>query len=327
MLTAEIPIPESLKRKTALGLLPFFHIAGMVCVLHLSLYMGGTLILLPRFDLESFLRTIQDYQVQVAPLVPPIVVTLAKHPIVDSYDLSSLELILSGAAPLGADVQHACAERLKVSVIQGYGMTEAAGITHTSIEAAHKNKSGTVGPCAPNIECKVVDITTGAELGPNQRGELWIRGPQMMRGYLNNAEATSECLDREGWHRTGDIGYADEDGYFYIVDRLKDLIKYKAFQIAPAELEGLLLTHPAVSDAAVIASPDEEAGEVPKALVVLKGAATAEEIMGFVTARVAPYKKIRRLEFVEQIPKTAAGKILRRVLCERERSLRSEARL
>jgi acyl-CoA synthetase (AMP-forming)/AMP-acid ligase II len=148
-----------------------------------------------------------------------------------------------------------------------------------------------------------------------------------MRGYLNNAEATSRCLDREGWYRTGDIGYADADGYFYIVDRLKDLIKYKGFQIAPAELEGLLLTHPAISDAAVIATPDEDAGEVPKALVVLKSSATAEEIMSFVTARVAPYKKIKRLEFVEQIPKTSAGKILRRVLRERERRLRSEGRL
>jgi acyl-CoA synthetase (AMP-forming)/AMP-acid ligase II len=140
-----------------------------------------------------------------------------------------------------------------------------------------------------------------------------------MRGYLNNVQATSQCLDREGWYHTGDIGYADEDGYFYIVDRLKDLIKYKGFQIAPAELEGLLLTHPAICDAAVIATPDVNAGEVPKAFVVTKEAASAEEIMGFVAARVAPYKKIRRLEFVEQIPRTAAGKILRRMLYERER--------
>jgi len=281
--------------------------------------------LLPRFDLESFLATIQDYRIQWAPLVPPIVVALSKHPAVDAYDLSSLELISSGAAPLGADVQHACAERLKVSVLQGYGMTEAAGLTHVSVEG--KNKSGSVGQCAPNVECKVVDIATTADLGPNQCGELYIRGPQMMKGYPNNAEATNQCIDREGWYRTGDIGYADEDGCFYIVDRVKDLIKYKGFQIAPAELEGFLLTHSAISDAAVIASPDEEAGEVPKALVVLKGPATAEEIMSFVTAHVAPYKKIRRLEFVEQIPKTPAGKILRRVLCERERSLGSEARL
>jgi len=326
VLAAAIPLQASLINKTGLGLLPFFHIAGMVCVLCASIYSGSTLILLRSFDLESFLGTIQDYRIQGAPLVPPIVIALAKHPIVDTYDLSSLELIGSGAAPLGADVQHACSERLKVSVIQCYGMTEAAGMTHGSIEAAHQIKFGSVGPCAPNIECKVVDIVTTADLGPNQRGEVWVRGPQMMRGYLNNAEATSRCVDREGWYRTGDIGYADEDGYFYIVDRLKDLIKYKGFQIAPAELEGLLLTHPAISDAAVIASPDEEAGEVPKALVVLKGPATAKEIMSFVTARVAPYKKIRRLEFVEQIPKTSAGKILRRVLCERERSLRSEAR-
>jgi len=165
-----------------------------------------------------------------------------------------------------------------------------------------------------------MEVASGAELGPGQRGEIWARGPQVMKGYLNHPEATAATIDREGWLHTGDIGYADEDGWFTIVDRLKELIKYKAYQVAPAELEAVLLAHPAVADAAVIPSPDDEAGEVPKAFVVLKSQVTAEDLMAFVAARVAPYKKVRRVEFVEQVPKSPSGKILRRVLVERERA-------
>jgi len=160
----------------------------------------------------------------------------------------------------------------------------------------------------------------GAELGPKQEGEIWVRGPQVMKGYFHQVEATAQTVDAQGWLHTGDIGYVDEDGYLYVVDRLKELIKYKGLQVAPAELEGLLLSHPAVADAAVIGSPDEEAGEVPKAFVVLKGQATPEEIMAFVAERVAPHKKVRRVEVVGEIPKALSGKILRRVLIERERA-------
>jgi len=275
---------------------------------------------IPRFDLEQFLQVMQDYGVALAHLVPPIVLALAKHPIVDRYDLSKLKMIISAAAPLGEDVARACAERLGCPVLQGYGLTETSPATHVSPEVPEKIKPAAVGPCVPNTESKVVDISTGAELGPDQNGEIWVRGPQVMKGYLNNPEATAATIDAEGWLHTGDIGYADEDGYFYIVDRVKELIKYKGFQVAPAELEALLLSHPAIADAAVIPSPDEEAGEIPKAFVVLRGEVTADEIMAFVAERVAPHKKIRRVEFVEQIPKSAAGKILRRVLVERERS-------
>nr|MBA3643362.1 AMP-binding protein [Chloroflexia bacterium] len=171
----------------------------------------------------------------------------------------------------------------------------------------------------PSTEGEIVDPASGVELGTREQGEIWIRGPQVMRGYLNRPEASAAMIDADGWLRTGDIGYVDEDGYFYVVDRLKELIKVKGFQVAPAELEGVLLAHPAVADAAVIPSPDEEAGEVPKAFVVLKAAATPEELMAFVAARVAPYKKVRLMEFVDQIPKSASGKILRRVLIEREK--------
>ncbi len=199
-------------------------------------------------------------------------------------------------------------------------MTEASPVTHSPFVAGPWAKLGSIGPCVPNTECMVVDVATGAELDANEQGELWVRGPQVMRGYLNRPEETARTITPDGWLRTGDIGYADADGDFYIVDRLKELIKYKAYQVAPAELEAVLLSHPAVGDVAVIPAPDEAAGEVPKAFVVLRGEATAEDLMAFVAERVAPYKKVRRLEFVAEIPKSPSGKILRRVLVERERA-------
>ena len=173
-------------------------------------------------------------------------------------------------------------------------MTEASPLTHFTPMNLEKIDRGTSGQCVSNTECKVVDVLTGEELGPNCEGELLIRGPQVMQGYLNRPEDTAATIDSEGWLHTGDVGYADEDGFFYIVDRVKELIKYKGLQVAPAELEAVLYTHPAVADAAVIPSPDPEAGEIPKAFVVLKSEATAEEIMSYVAARVAPHKKIRR---------------------------------
>ena len=181
---------------------------------------------------------------------------------------------------------------------------------------------GTVGPVLPNTLARIIDTETGADLGPNERGEVWVCGPHIMVGYLNNTEATAASIDAEGWYHTGDIGYADEDGYFYIVDRIKELIKYKGYQVAPAELEALLLSHSAIADAAVIPSPDEEAGEIPKAFVVLKQEISPEEIMKFVAEAVAPHKKIRKVEIVDEIPKSASGKILRRILVEKERKLR-----
>jgi acyl-CoA synthetase (AMP-forming)/AMP-acid ligase II len=303
-----------------LALLPFFHIAGMVCVLHTVLYEGGTAVLMRRFESESFLRAIQKYRIELASLVPPIVVVLAKHPAVESYDLSSLRLVSSGAAPLGADMQRACQSRLRTPVVQGYGMTEAAGLTHGCAPAIGKSKDGSVGPCAPNLRCKVVDVSTGCELGPGEQGELWLHSPQIMKGYLNNPAATAECLDGDGWYHTGDIGYADEDGYFYIADRVKEMIKYKAYQVAPTELEALLLTHPGIADAAVVPIPDEQAGEVPKAFLVMRHPVTVEEVLDFVAARVAPYKKIRAAEFIQEIPKSPSGKILKRVLKDRVRA-------
>jgi acyl-CoA synthetase (AMP-forming)/AMP-acid ligase II len=302
-----------------IGVLPFYHIYGMLVILNLCLHKGMTIVTMARFDLEQFLKIMQDYQITRANLVPPIILALAKHPIVDNYDLSHLKIIMSGAAPLSAELAQACAERLGCIVLQGYGLTETSPVTHVNPEDPARIKLGSVGVPIANTECAVVSLETGNPLGIREEGEIWIRGPQVMKGYLNNPDATAQTLTPDGWLRTGDVGYVDEDGYFYIVDRVKEMIKYKGLQIAPAELEAVLLTHPAVADAAVIPSPDPEAGEVPKAFVVLKGAATAEELMDYVAARVAPFKKIRRIEFVEQIPKSPSGKILRRVLVQQER--------
>ena len=304
---------------TLIGILPFFHIYGMTVIMNSALHRGATVVTLPRFELEAFLETMQNHRVTRAYLVPPIVLALAKHPVVDNYDLSALKFILSGAAPLGADLAAECSERLDCLVVQGYGLTETSPVTHATPDDPARNKPGSVGPPLPNTECKVVDPASGDELGPNERGEVWIRGPQVMRGYLNNPDATSATVDADGWLHSGDIGYADDDGYFYIVDRLKELIKYKGFQVPPAELEAILLGHPAVSDAAVIPSPDEEAGEVPKAFVVLSGDASTDEILEFVAQKVSPQKKIRRIEVIDEIPKSPSGKILRRVLIEQER--------
>ncbi len=316
------PMKMITEEDTAIGVLPFYHIYGLSVILSLGLATGATIVVLPRFDFPQFLQTLQDYHVTVGYMAPPIMLAMAKQPIVDNYDLAHLRVMVTAAAPLGKEIQAACEQRLNCLVVQAWGLTETSpGVTLHPLDPSNP-RVGSVGVCMPNSECKVVDLTTGAELGPRQEGELCARGPQVMKGYLNNPDATAAMLDPDGWLHTGDIGYADEDGYFYIVDRLKELIKYKGYQVAPAELEAVLLTHPAIDDAAVIPCADEEAGETPKAFVVLKpGAeASADEIMAYVAERVAPHKKIRRVEFIAHIPKSASGKILRRVLIEQERA-------
>jgi acyl-CoA synthetase (AMP-forming)/AMP-acid ligase II len=226
-----------------------------------------------------------------------------------------------GAAPLGREVAEAATRRLGCPVLQGFGLTETSPATHVQPDRPGLARPGTVGRLVPNTEMRLVDPVTGQDAPPGGRGEVWIRGPQVMKGYHNQPEATAATLTPDGWLRTGDVGTMDADGYTSIVDRLKELIKYKGYQVAPAELEALLLAHPAVADAAVIPSPDEEAGEVPKAFVVLRADAglAPEALLEWVAERVAPYKRVRRLAIVEQIPKSASGKILRRVLIEQER--------
>jgi acyl-CoA synthetase (AMP-forming)/AMP-acid ligase II len=304
---------------TVLAFLPFFHIYGIVAFLNLSLHQGATVVTMPRFDLEQYLQLVQSYGVTILHLVPPIVLALAKHPIVAKYDLTKVRGAFSAAAPLGEAVANALFERLGFRVSQAYGMTEVSGASHLGPMTPDAIKPASGGRLMPNVECRVVDTATGADLGPGEQGEILLRGPIVMRGYLNQPAATAATIDAAGWLRTGDIGYADADGDFFIVDRTKELIKYKGLQVAPAELEAVMLGHVAVADAAVIGVADEEAGEVPKAYVVRRSQVSAEEIMAYVAERVAPHKKVRTVEFVDQLPKSPTGKLLRRVLLERER--------
>ncbi len=279
------PVADVREDDVGIAVLPFFHVYGLTVLMALTLWQGATLVTMPRFDLEQFLTILQDYRVTGAALVPPIMLALASHPLVDRFDLSALRSVGSGAAPLGAEFQEACGRRLACMVFQGYGLTESPVLTVHPAEEA-RIRHGSAGQLLPNTQAKVADLATGEALGRNQ---------------------------------DGDIGHVDDDGYFYVVDRVKELIKYKGLQVAPAELEAVLVSHPAIADAAVVRLADEQAGEVPKAFVVAEAELSAQEVMDYVAERVAPYKKVRAVEFVEEIPKSLSGKILRRVLMERDR--------
>ncbi|MGY1915040.1 4-coumarate--CoA ligase family protein [Blastococcus sp. SYSU DS0973] len=325
-----LPLLRTGADERIIAVLPFFHIYGLTVLMNQGLALGGAVVTLPRFDLEDFLRTIQDHKITRAFVAPPIVLALAKHPMVDQYDLSSLTSVLSGAAPLDEQLALAAQERLRkgadtgVSVAQGYGMTELSPVSHTTpdVDAQPPGVSievpkGSVGFAIPNTECRLVDPGTGEDAAPGERGELWVRGPQVMKGYLNNPEATAGTLDADGWLHTGDVAVVDENGCYTVVDRVKELIKYKGYQVAPAELEAVLINHPEIADAAVIGVPDKESGEeLPKAFVVRAPGSelTEDAVMAYMSEKVAPHKKIRFVEFIETVPKSAAGKILRKDL-------------
>jgi len=304
-----------------LAALPLYHAYALQLTLSLGLAMGATVVTMPRFDLDGFCQLVQDYRVTRVEVVPPIVLALARHPAVDGYDLSSLRLITSAAAPLGASVAGECARRLGCRVKQAYGMTELGGGSHMVPDTGGHYES--IGPLLPGAQARVVDCGSGRDVEPGEPGELLIRTPGAMRGYLGNAEATAATIDADGWLHTGDVVIADREGWFTIVDRVKELIKYKGSQVAPAALEAILLAHPAVADAAVIGRPDEESGEIPTGVIVLRQQAAgtgpvARELMAYVAARVPPHEKIRRVEFVTEIPRSPSGKILRRVLAGRD---------
>jgi 4-coumarate--CoA ligase len=300
--------------ETIIAVLPFFHIYGMQVLLNCGLATGLTIVTMPRFDLEQFLELHQRHRVTRSFVAPPIVIALAKHPIVDQYDLSALQQIVCAAAPLSAELALETGARLGCEVVQGYGMTELSPVSH--LTPPGQFKPGSVGVTVPNAETMIVDLITGESLGVDLDGEVWVRGPQVMKGYLHNEAATADTIDDDGWLHTGDIGHIDADGHLFIVDRLKELIKYKGFQVPPAELESLLLTHPAVSDAAVVGAPDDEAGEIPVGFVVLEPdeSLSEDELIAFVASRVANYKQLRRVTFIDAVPKSASGKVLRRVL-------------
>ncbi|XP_058102233.1 4-coumarate--CoA ligase-like 9 [Magnolia sinica] len=296
--------------------LPLFHVYGLFMCLGM-VATGQTMVLMEKFEFGPMLRVVETHRVRFIPVAPPLVVAMAKSEEVARYDLSSLESVGCGGAPLGKEV----AERFKarfpnVEIVQGYGLTESSGGVTRTLGPEECQRYGSVGRLSENIEAKIVDPTTGEALSPGQQGELWLRGPTIMKGYVDDDEATASTLDSEGWLKTGDLCYFDDEGFLYVIDRLKELIKFKAYQVAPAELEQLLQSHPEIADAAVIPYPDEEAGEIPMAYVVRKPGSTLTEkqVMDFVAKQVAPYKKIRRVAFVNSIPKSAAGKILRREL-------------
>jgi acyl-CoA synthetase (AMP-forming)/AMP-acid ligase II len=301
---------------------PFFHAVGFAVLACRALLSGATLVTLPRFDVAGFLAAIQDYRVTHTVVVPPIAQALAKHPAVDSYDLSSLSSLGCGAAPLGAQAQQACMARLGCPVGQGYGMTEAtAAIALWPLGTPVV--PGSCGRLLPGVSARIIVPGTSVDAGPGEAGELWITSPALMSGYLSDPDATAATVhvddDGTAWLHTGDIARFRDDGELFIIDRLKELIKVKAFQVAPAELEAVLRAHPLVADAAVIRVPDERTGEAPKAFIVpAAGAAadeaTARELMDYVAGHVAPYKRIREIAFIDAIPATPSGKVLRRVL-------------
>jgi acyl-CoA synthetase (AMP-forming)/AMP-acid ligase II len=310
-----------------LAVLPFFHIYGMSVLMNSGLWRRSTIVTMPRFDLVEFLSIVAAQQITHVYIAPPIAVALAKHPVVAEHDTSSLQMVFSGAAPLDAELGRKVAERLGCTVRQGYGMSEMSPVSHAIPADRDDVPLGTVGLTLPNMECKIVDPATGEEVeypseGTSAPGELWCKGPNIMLGYLENPEATATTLDDEGYLHTGDVATVSAEGYVSIVDRVKELIKYKGYQVPPAELEALLLTHEKIADAACIGVNDADGEEVPKAFVVLQPGTelSEQEVIDFVAANVAPHKKVRVVEFLDLIPKSAAGKILRKDLRAREKA-------
>nr|ACM69363.1 4-coumarate:CoA ligase [Humulus lupulus] len=308
------------KDDVILCVLPLFHIYSLNSVMLCSLRAGAAILIMPKFEIGLLLGLIERYKVSVAPIVPPIVLAIAKYPDLDKYDLSSLKVLKSGGAPLGKELEDTVRTKFpNVTLGQGYGMTEAGPVLTMSLAFAKEAfdvKAGACGTVVRNAEMKIVDPETGSSLPRNQPGEICIRGDQIMKGYLNDPESTKNTIDKEGWLHTGDIGFVDDDDELFIVDRLKELIKYKGFQVAPAELEALLLTHPNISDAAVVPMKDEAAGEVPVAFVVRSNSSqvTEDEVKQFISKQVVFYKRINRVFFIEAIPKSPSGKILRKDL-------------
>ncbi|KAG5308557.1 LUCI monooxygenase, partial [Pseudoatta argentina] len=316
-------IPEN---GISLSLLPFFHAYSFVFMV-LTMLKGNCSIVFSRFEEELFLRYIEKYKIEYMPMVPSLMVFLAKHPLVDKYDLSCVKTIWSGAAPLSKEIQHAVAKRLNMNITdvkQGYGLTETTLAVLRSPDG--KGKLGSVGVVVPGTSAKVIPIgeyETDKALGPNCEGELCFKGDLIMKGYYNDEESTRATIDKDGWLHTGDVGYYDEDGYFYIVDRIKELIKYKGYQVPPAELEAILLTFPGVQDAAVIGVPNDKTGELPMAFIVKEENSNIceKDIIQYVNERVSNPKRLRGgIRFVDSIPKTPSGKILRRVLRDRLKS-------
>ncbi|KAI9252508.1 hypothetical protein EDC94DRAFT_620748 [Helicostylum pulchrum] len=305
-----------------IGFLPFFHIFGLTTLVLRAFYTNTPIVIVPRYDLELICRLIEKYRITIGPIVPPVAVHFAKSDVVLKYDLSSLRTIGSGAAPLGIEHIEALQLRINVPIRQGYGMTETtAGCIYQKIGVS---PAGSTGVLIANMECKLVDIDNGKELGPDVPGEILLKGPVIMKGYLNDDKANNETFTSDGWMRTGDVAkYDSRTGEFFIVDRLKELIKYKGYQVAPAELEALILSHASIADCCVVGVYDSsQATELPRAYVVLQPSvennnATIDMISKYVEENVTNYKKLRGgVRIIKEVPKSASGKILRREVKE-----------
>lgn len=308
---------DFLPQQTLMNVLPMFHIYGMMVGMMLGLHRKIRTVTLPKFDPQMFIDALREYKPTCLPLVPPIISFLAKSPLMKSTDFDSVGYVICGAAPIGVTICDAFMKKIyphRVDFLEGYGMTETSPVT--LFNTRNGAKIGTCGIVMPNTEAKIVDIDSGESLGPMQPGELWVRGPQVMKGYFKNEEATRSTVDADGWLHTGDVAIYDENEYFSIIDRLKELIKVKGLQVSPSELENILLKHSGIQDAAVIGIPDERCGELPRAYIVRSNAnLTEDEVAEFVEAQVAPHKAIKGgVEFVSAIPKTSTGKILHRTL-------------
>lgn len=305
------PMLRLSERDVLCAVLPLFHIYGLTMVLNAGLLSGCTIVTLPRYETSQFLSVVDGYRVTRLHLVPPMVLDLARADL-GGYDLSSLGSAICGAAPLDEAVAAVAAGRIGCPIGQGYGMTECSPSTHfTPDDELGVLPAGSVGRLMPGTQARIVDPATG--LDTQRAGELWIRGPQVMTGYLGEQEATAAAF-HDGWLRTGDLASVDQDGAFWIVGRIKELIKYNGHQVAPAELEAILRQHPSIRDSAVAGIPHPRSGQVPKAFVVRAGSLTEEEVMAWVAPRVATFKRVREVEFVDVIPRSASGKILRRLL-------------
>ncbi|GES88384.1 acetyl-CoA synthetase-like protein [Rhizophagus clarus] len=305
-----------------MGSLPFFHIYGLTFLIHFVVIKGASCVVLRKFELEAFCRIIQDYKVNIAPIVPHVIFLLVNNPIARNYDLSSLKLAISAAAPLSRKLSKKFVEIYNISIKQAYGLTETTPFA--IVTKTDHIVDGSTGVLIPNVECKIISNDKDKkELGYNEPGELYIRGPNIMKGYLNNKEATSECIDSDGWFHTGDLGKVDPQGNFFFIDRLTDLISNKKHQIAPSELESTLLEHPSIEESAVIGIySEEQETEYPLAYVKLKqneiqSDQLKEEIKNFVSQRVAAHKKLRYVHFIDEIPKNSSGKNLRIFLKEK----------
>jgi len=309
--------PIAMDRETALVVVPWFHAMGTIGYLNNLVFSGTTMVVFPRFESKEYLDAIPKYNATVVGGAPQLFIPLVNHPDFDAYDLSGIKLASSGAAPLALPVLDKMLDAFSGVVCEAYGLTECSMGATANPPARSNIRQGSVGIPVFDTECKVVDLGTGKDLPPGKEGEICIKGPQVMQGYWNKPQETAEVL-KDDWLSTGDIGKMDEDGYFYITDRKKDMIIYKGYNVYPRELEEAIFTHPAVEQCAVVGKPDLDVGEAPVAFVQLRqGAeATAEEVMEHTNPQIAAYKKIREVRFLDAIPVSPAGKILKRKLRE-----------